>query len=144
MQRDSGIPLPQGGDDKEAAKRVFDEFYIFYQPVLSEVDSYLETLMNNMETAYAQAYQPWHAALQDLMQGVYLTVKKIPLPDRESFLDAIALFSFESAAQFLYDLCLSCRINLSRDWIAHFQKHINQLLFAAATLFNRQQQSPVR
>lgn len=144
METESRIASPQGEDDKQGAKHVFDEFFVIYQPVLMDVESYLKNTMEKMDSEYASAYKPWFDALENLLQGVFLTVKKIPLPDTDSFIDAIKLFTFDSAIQFLYDLCLSARIKLSNCWAEQFQKHIHMLLFSAAILFDQRQKSYAR
>jgi hypothetical protein len=132
------IEPPLSGDDREGAQRVFEEFLVLYQPALSSVQHYLERVIFEAPD-YADAYKPWHKALQDLFQGVYLTAKRIPLPDPDAFLEALRMFSFQSAIQFLCDLCISCRLALQRDWAKHFHEHINMLLFSQAILAQKQQ-----
>lgn len=144
MESDLDMPSRTGEDGRQEALRVFTEFFNLYQPLLTSIDAYLKDSMDRMSASYAQAYMPWQGAIQDMVQGVYFTVKKIPLPDTQSFLDSLRLFSFESAIQFLYDLCEICRIQLPRDWVARFQKHIHALLTAASILYNEQQQSRAR
>lgn len=130
---------PTGEDDREGAQRVFEEFLTLYQPTLVRTEYYLEQIMEELEPEYAEAYRPWHQALHNLFRGVYLISKKIPLSDPEGFMESLRMFSFDSAIRFLYDLCISCRLALQRDWIENFHKHINMLLFSA-TILNRQQQ----
>jgi len=134
------ITPPAHGDDTEGAKRVFEQFFILYQPALTRVEHYLEHVIDQMEPAYAEAYRPWHKALRDLSQCFYLAARKIPLPDPESFMDALRMFSFDSAVEFLKDLCISCQLVLDKDWAQHFREHIDMLLFSL-TILNRKQQN---
>lgn len=137
------IRPPVCENDTEGAQRVFEEFLILYKPILITVQGHLENLMHDMGPLYADAYQPWCNALKDLFQGVYLVARKIPLPDKEAFTEALRMFSFDSAVQFLCDLCVSCRISLQRDWARYFREHIHLLLSSIAIL-NRQQAAIVR
>lgn len=137
MEDEFLIMPPRNGEDWEGAQRVFEEFFILYQPALSSVQHYLAQVTEEMGAEYAAAYRPWQSALSDLFQGVYLTAKKIPLPDPEGFLEALRMFSFESAVQFLSDLCISCRLVMRRDWQKRFREHIEMLMVAFSVL-NRQ------
>src|SRR5437763_365397 len=119
------IISPSGEDDQEGARRVFEQFLIIYQPTLTRLEQHLEGLIETTEPAFAQAYEPWHKALQDLFRGVYMVAKKVPLPDPEAFIDALRMFTFESAIQFLNDLCISCKMVLHQDWVKTFREHIN-------------------
>lgn len=133
------IVPPMNEDDTEGAQRVFEEFLVLYQPALTHIEHFLEHVMEDAGPDYADAYKPWHKALHDLFRGVYLVAKKIPLPDPEAFTEALRMFSFDSAIQFLSDVCLSCRLSLQNDWGQRFREHINILLFSVSIL-NRQQQ----
>lgn len=133
------IVPPSGEDDTEGAVRVFEEFLTLYQPTLIRIEFYLEEVIEQAGPEYADAYRPWHTALHDLFKGVYLTAKKIPLPNKSRFIDALKTFNFESALQFLRDLCANCKIQLSEDWVARFREHINLLLFSISIL-NRTEQ----
>lgn len=134
------IRPPKGDDDINGAQRVFEDFLVLYQPTMSRVEEYLEKIVEETRPAYAEAYRPWLKALQDMMQGIYLVAKKIPLPDSESFMESLRMFSFESAIDFLRDICVCCRHILPRDWTDRFREHINMLLFSLSIL-NRQEQS---
>lgn len=134
------IRPPKGETDTAGAQRVFEEFFLLYQPTLTRAERYLEKAVKELQPEYAEGYQPWLRSLQQLLRGVYLVVKKIPMPDTESFLESLRTFSFDSAIEFLRDICVSSRISLSRDWTDRFREHINLLLFSAAIL-NRQQQA---
>jgi hypothetical protein len=131
---------PSDEDDIKGAQRVFEDFFTLYQPTLSRVDNYLENIEEQVGPLYAQAYKPWQIALHDLCTGIYLVTKKIPLPDKDKFMEALKIFSFDGAIQFLYDLCASCRITLDSNWLKRFQQHINLLLMSISIL-NRQQQA---
>ena len=139
MEYEIEITPASGEDVVKDAESAFESFLTLYHPLLSKIDHYLEHVMSEIGPTYARAYMPWHTALHDLCSGVFLISKKIPLPDTERFIEALKTFSFESAIQFLYDLCLSCRILLERDWIKKFQEHIHTLLFSMDVL-NRQSQ----
>lgn len=144
MNDSQHILPPMGEDDSEGAQRVFEEFLVLYQPTFAHIEYRLEHIIEEMQPAYADAYRPWHKALQDLFRGVYLIAKKIPLPDPEGFMDALRIFTFESAILFLQDLCVSSRLSLPRDWAQNFRKHIDMLLFSMAILNRQQQPSMVR
>ena len=141
MEEDHRILPPKGEDDAEGAQRVFEEFLILYEPTLVRIEYYLEHVIEQVGPAYAEAYRPWHKAVHDLFRGVYLTVRNIPLPDPDSFIEALKMFGFDSAIQFLQDLCISCRIALERDWMEHFRQNIDLLLFSATILRREQQQA---
>ena len=132
---------PQGEADTEGAQRVFEEFLTLYEPTLVRIEFYLEEVIEQVDPAYAQAYRPWHKALHDLFHGVYLTSRDIPVPDSDSFIDALKMFSFDSAIRFLRDIGVSCRIGLQRSWSDQFHEHINLLLFSASILKQKQNNS---
>lgn len=125
---------PTGEDDTEGAFRVFEGFLVIYQPALVGVEHYLHQAMHDMEPTFAEAYRPWQNALHDLFTGIYLTAKKIPLPDPEKFMEALRLFSFDSAIRFLHDICISCKMKMQANWSERFREHIDMLLFAANIL----------
>ncbi|MCE2926455.1 MAG: hypothetical protein LW823_02245 [Rickettsiales bacterium] len=129
MSESDQIPPPLHEDDQEGAQRVFDQFLQLYQPTLVRVEYYLEEVIEKAGD-YSEAYKPWYQALHNLYKGVYLTAKKIPLNNKQRFIEALQTFSFDSALQFLEDLCANCRIALSQDWIAKFKQHVQLLLFA--------------
>lgn len=135
---------PKGEDDTEGAQRVFEQFLVIYQPVLIRVEYYLEEVIEQAGVNYAEAYKPWHVALHDLFKGVYLTAKNIPIPDKDRFIDALRTFSFDSAIQFLSDICISCKLRLPQDWVAKFREHINLLLFSLSILARNQQPQHAR
>lgn len=144
MDNDSLISPPCNEEDTEGAIHVFEGFEVIYKPALLDIDHYLEDMMVKMGEDYAQAYQPWHAALQGVIRGVYLTSRNIPLKDPDEFLDAVMLLSFDSAVRFLYDIYVNCRSSVPRRWMAEFNRHIHLLLVAAAILYNRREPSLAR
>lgn len=146
MSDNSPIMPPTGEDDFKGAQRVFEEFFTSYKDTLTALEKYLDKIMAKTEPVFAEAYKPWRDAVHDLLRGVHLLAKNIPLPDPESFLDALRTFSFEGAIQFLRDLCASCKIALQPNWADIFHKQIDTLLFAFAILSrkNQQEQSPAR
>ncbi len=124
---------PLGDGDVEGAKRFFKDFLSEYQPLFTKVDVYLGQLVKTAPE-YADAYLPWKRALQDLSRGVYFTVKNIPLPNLEKFLEALKMFTFEGAVHFIEDICADCKLALEREWSRRFREHIDMLLFAFVIL----------
>lgn len=120
-------------EDIESSQRVCEAFIDSYYSTLTKADSYLTQIEHNA-AIYAEAYRPWHQSLTNLLQGVYLLSKKIPLPNPDEFLDALRTFSFSGTVNFLHDICLCCRIKLEQDWKERFRQHIDALLFAATIL----------
>ena len=145
METMFNISTPPENLDSDSARRVFESFLTIYQPTLERVEDYLEEIIDTKAPVYGAAYEPWHDALKNLLRGAYLMSRKIPLPNKEDFLEALKMFSFESTILFLRDVCLSCHIKLMRDWEENFRSHINMLLFAFAKLQQTAQaQTPAR
>lgn len=134
------IPPPHSSDDNEGALRVFNDFFHIYQPVFARVEFYLEQVITQVDPMYAQAYRPWHKSLRDLMRGVYLMARRVPLPDPDAFLDALRTFSFDSAIYFLRDICVSCKLHIERGWAQRFRENILTLLFALGILQRQHEQ----
>lgn len=134
---------PSGETDTEGAYRTFEAFVDFYRPTLVVASEHLEGIVDNMPEKYAEAYRPWQHALNELLIGVYLVSRKIPLPNREVFEEALKVFTLESAVRFLRDLCLSCRIQMPRDWIDRFIRNIHMLL-SSLSILNQQQAALAR
>ena len=139
MLDDETILPPEHDTDIDGAERFFNQFQKIYHPTLLRVEYYLEELVEKAGD-YAEAYRPWQQALHHLCRGVYLTAKKIPLSNQQRFIDALQTFGFDSALQFLEDLCTCCRINLPRNWAAQFKAHLQQLSFAFSILLRQRQQ----
>lgn len=132
------VTRPETDDDSDGARRALEEFAQLYHPTLMAAKDHLHMVISGMEPEYADAYKPWHTALNEITRGIHLLNKKIPLPDMKRFLDALYMFTFEGAIQFLYDLCIACKIRLHRQWEKDFREHIQILLFSIAIL-NREQ-----
>lgn len=126
------------------AHRVFEQFLSNYQAILVRVEDYLEEVIEKTDPAYGGAYIPWKNALHELLNGAYLIAKKIPLPNKEDFMDALCMFSFESTIKFLRDVCTICQLKLKKEWEHEFREHINQLLFTISNLNQKQQASLAR
>ena len=124
--------------------RVFEEFLITYKPVLVKIEDYLEEVIEKTDPAYVEAYIPWKNALHELLMGAYLIARKIPLPNKEDFMEALCLFSFYSSIRFLRDICGICQLQLKRNWEKEFHDHIDKLLFAISTLNLQQQSAKIR
>jgi len=137
MKQDKPV-LQLSADDSQALRQACKDFLEEYQPTLNKVENHLKKMMENTEPTYAQAYSPWLKGLRDICMGIYMLSKAIPLPDPAALLDALKMFSFESTIQLLHDICMSCKIKLQNDWIKKFHKDIETMLFAAATLTNKQ------
>ncbi len=110
--------------------QVFEQFLIDYQPVLVRVEKYLEKTIEETDYIYREAYMPWKNALHELLEGAYFLARKIPLPSKEEFMDALFMFSFKGAIMFLHDICNICQLKLKSEWDREFQEKINLLLFS--------------
>jgi|GEM_PF-1901741 len=131
---------PSGNNDQEGAQRVFEEFFLLYHPTLTRLESKLYDIVEETEPTYAEAYKPWQKALHELVRGVYLCAKRISLPDINGFKDALRMFSFEGAVQFLNDLTMRCKMSFHPDWTELFREHIKLLLFSLSILIQNKQQ----
>lgn len=138
MTKAFNIAPPKAADDNEGAERFLEEFAELYQPTLISAQKHLHVVITRMEPQYADAYTPWYTALNEITRGIHMLSKNIPLPDMERFIDALYMFTFEGAIQFLSDLCRNCKIQLERNWEKHFREHISMLLFAIAILSRQQ------
>jgi len=132
------------GSKMDTSHRVFESFIVAYQPILKTAEDYLEDIVERTAPAYAEAYKPWKDALHELLRGAYLISRKIPLPNKDRFVEALQMFSFDSTIKFLCDICKLCGIKLAKDWEEDFHEYINQLLFALASLNRQPQHSPAR
>ena len=131
-------------DDRQNAKNACVQFINEYHPILSTAETYLQNMIDNTEPAYAQAYKPWLKELRDLCVGVYMMSKDIPLKNPQSLLDALEMFTFDSALQLLHDVCITCKLQLKKDWLAKLREDINNMLFAAAVLTRGQETDKAR
>jgi len=134
------IPAPASEDDQDGAQRVFEEFYVLYKNTLVSVETYLEQVLGDVNPAYAGAYRPWYRATRTLLRGVYLTVRRIPLPDPEAFVESLRTFSFEGAAQFLNDVCISCKVKVEQGWSRRFRENVDTLIKAHRIIVQRQKE----
>jgi len=123
----------------DAPHLAFTNFLVSYQPVLESAEEYLVSMIEKTAPTYAEAYKPWKDALHELLEGAYLISHKIELPDKDEFMNALKMFSFDSTIKFLRDICKICDIELKIDWEINFREHIDKLLFAIANLFREQQ-----
>lgn len=139
METVLNVHRPESEDDQEGALRTFQEFAANYHQTLQQIDEYLDCTIADLDPIVAKAYEPWHNALQDLFHGVYLVAKKIPMPNPKAFVESMQIFSFDGAVQFLFDLCISCKLEIAQEWKKRFQEAINALMFAF-DIINRQQQ----
>lgn len=112
----------------DTSHRAFERFINAYQPVLKIAEDYLDEVIKKTSPTYAQAYKPWEDALHELLIGVNSIARKIPLPDRNSFMDILQMFSLDSTIKFLLDICKLCHVQLRNDWGTEFRENINQLL----------------
>lgn len=133
------ITPPKGEEDTAGARRVFGEFVVLYHPLLVRIDEQLDMVISEAGPDYAEGYRPWQRALRDLLQGVYMMAKNIPLPDTERFYEALCMFSIDSAAEFIRNICIDSRLYISRIWAQQFQEHIKLLQFALSILHKAQQ-----
>lgn len=127
----------QNTEQKRATRHVFEQFLSDYQAVLTKVEDYLEEIIEKTDNNYKEAYIPWRDSLHELLSGACFIAKEIPLPNREGFVDALRMFSFESTITFLRDICSICQLRLKSGWRKEFQKHINQLI-SEFSVVNRQ------
>jgi hypothetical protein len=140
---EASVIMPLGTEDRQGAERAFKDFFALYQPTLVRVEQHLKRIVDTAPPIYAETYRPWLLSLRDLIRGVYLTTRNISVPNPEAFAEALKMFSFKNAIEFLEDLCAECRLALSHNWSERFREHINTLLFSAAIL-NRSQAELVR
>src|SRR5690606_4351267 len=105
MDKELHILPPEAPDDSAGAERVLLEFSRLYQPVFIGAVNHLDIVITRMTPEYSDAYRPWRNALHDISRGLHLMGKKIPLSDMERFMEALLMFTFEGAIQFLHDIC---------------------------------------
>lgn len=134
---DSLYDIPEHGDLDTligSEELLFEQFLNDYQPVLVQVEEYLDKTIEKTDYIYREAYMPWKKALHELLQGVYYLAKKSPLPSKEEFIEALFMFSFKGAIMFLRDICSICQLKLKTEWEKEFQEKINQLLTSFSTM----------
>lgn len=106
----------------------------YYESVVHVLDSHLQDMVDHLQPPFADAYKPWQEALKDLFDGVQSLARGQPLPHPDMFREALNMFSFDGALQFLSDLCLCLRLTAQGEWLKRFRDDINILLFSAAIL----------
>ena len=134
MNTEYKIARPKNESDTAGAERVLKDFIGLYQPSLIQAEQHLSKLLASVEPAYAVAYKPWQSALTDIIEGLQLMARRITLKDAQRFMDALLMFTFEGAIQFLQDLCKGSKLELEKDWAQKFKEHIDMLLFSIAIL----------
>lgn len=134
------LEIAEVNTQKSIGHHAFEEFITTYKPILVRVEDYLDEVIEKTDPAYVAGYIPWKNALHELITGAYLIARKIPLPNKEGFMEALCLFSFDSAIKFLRDICNICQLQLKKNWEKEFHDHIDKLLFAISAQ-NLQQQS---
>src|SRR4051812_27961036 len=134
MEETPRITPPSGENDTDGAFSVFEGFLVIYQPAFLQVEHYLEKAMQEMAPVYAEAYRLWYKAAHDLIFGVLLMTNHRPLPDPESFMEAVRLYSFDSAIRFLQDICITSNFDTEADWSERFRENIDTLFSSAMIL----------
>lgn len=124
------------------ALEVFQNFRNDYEGTFVRVEYYLKEVVENVPPYLASAYQSWYKAAHDLIRGVYCVTKEIPIAHAESLKDAIHLFTYDSAIQFLRDICISCGMRVNDDWCKALKENMHQLKTAFEMLVHQQKQAP--
>lgn len=133
------ITPPLDENDAEGAHRVFEEFFVVYQPTLIRLECKLHDIIEESGPTYSTPYRAWHKALHDLVRGVHMIARRFPLPDAEGFAEALRIFSFDGAAKLLNDLIITCRLPLAPNWAERFKENIKLLLFSFSILQRQMQ-----
>jgi len=122
------IRPPEDADDAAGAVRVFQEFLGQYQNTLTSAEHYFEQVMTQVKPQFAPAYAPWQSAVKDLLQGVYIVAKRLPMHNPKALADALRLFSLDSAIAMLKDVCISCKIDIvHHQWAETFKRNMRAL-----------------
>lgn len=119
--------------DTDGAQRVFTEFWNLYGAQLTSAEGYLLGVMEH-SGSYAEAYRPWCRALTDLIHGVYLAARRIPLPNVKAVREAMRIFSMKSAANMLRDAIVGACVPLAAGWAARFCENMAALAGAFRVL----------
>lgn len=130
MEPSTRIQPPVGVPDSDEARRAAETFVVVYQVTLVQVEEYLEDIIEEAGPQYAQGYQTWLESIRELSRGAVLLSKKAPLKHKERFIDALRLFSFNSAAQFVGDICRTLELDKDRKWPQEFRQEIEKLAIA--------------
>lgn len=112
----------------ESAKRAAETFIEIYEVTLVAVEHCLEEVIKEAGPEFAEGYFAWYEALHQLIDGINALAANNVNIDEEAFNEALHLFSFDGAVQFLRDLCIVKKIALPYGWREQFKTHILSLL----------------
>lgn len=129
---------PESDAGNGGAQRFFNEFLKQYHYALYNAGEYLDEMLAALTPEIAEGYRPWRQALRDLLDGTYRMARRIPLRSAQAFQDAIRIFTLESAATLLQDLCICCRMTLPVHWAATFLANMRHMETAFRMLAHRQ------
>lgn len=116
--------------DQESAQRALETFVTVYQVTLIRVEEYLEEIIIEVGPELSGGYKPWLSSVRDLARGAFLLSQKTQLHQKERFIDALRVFSFGGAVQFLNDVCMTIGMDNDRKWAENFKEHIHTLMLA--------------
>lgn len=111
-------------------ERALETFVEVYQVTLFRVEQYLEEVVEEAGPEFAAGYTPWLRSIRDLTRGAFLASNHVPLKNQEPFLDALRVFSFSSATQFLQDVCSTIGIKHDHTWAEKFKEQIRLMTVA--------------
>jgi hypothetical protein len=123
--------------DALAAQQAAETFVEVYEVTLVSVEQYLEELVIEVGPDMSGGYKPWLHSVRNLTRGAFLLSKQAPITQMEKFQDALRVFSFNGAVQFLNDVCNTVGIQTNRTWAEEFKQHVMQLSVAANQLHNQ-------
>jgi hypothetical protein len=121
--------FPHHGDP-QSAKRMAETFVEVYQVTLVAIEQHLDDVIEEAGMHYADGYRPWQQAVHDLVHGTFLLSKAKVEPDKERLSEALRIFSFESSAHFLEEICRNIGLRTERGWHEHFRTHVQMLMSA--------------
>lgn len=116
------------------AKTVCIEFLNEHHSMLKTVESYLSDLVKKTEDTYSKAYEPWLKGIQDMCVGIFIVAKGMPLTQPSRLVEALKMFTFESALNFIDDMCKCCQLALKPERLKKFRQDIDRILFNIAHL----------
>lgn len=108
----------------ERDRQLCINFINTYYPVFADVDPYLKEQINASETRCAEAYKHLREPLHELCVGIYQLTFKEGTPEKEGLMNAVNIFSLQSSAHFIYDICVTCETPLKHDWCQQFNQDI--------------------
>lgn len=130
MEQDTHTHPQVSEEDQESAQRALETFVTVYQVTLIRVEQYLEEIIIEVGPELSGGYKPWLHSVRDLTRGAFLLSNQTPLKQKDRFLDALRVFSFGSAVQFLNDICSTIGMNNDRKWPENFKEHIHRMMIA--------------